>query len=480
MREEEIIAKLLEIEGEERRRARKGPLELYNAGRKKHKKQIAFHKCKKRNRWVFGGNRSGKTECGAAECVYLARGVHPYRKNRDGVFGWVVSLSQQVQRDVAQKKVLFYLDPAWIEDIVMLSGRKGAPDSGIIDQIRVRNVFGGISVIGFKSCDQGREKFQGASLDFVWFDEEPPRDIYEECRMRVLDKKGDIFGTMTPLKGLTFLFDEIYMNERNDPEVWYEFMEWADNPFLDKEEISRCAALLGEKELASRRFGRFCAAEGLVYPEFSEEAHVISPFPVPHEWYDTVSIDPGLNNPLSAHWYAVDYDGNVYVIAEHYEAKRDIGYHAEKIKEISRRLGWHTDGKGRVSALIDPAANQRTLASAKSVSELFYEQGILVNTKVNKDLFSGIARVKSYLIGEGGKPKLYVFSNCVNMIREFKGYFWGSGDMPRKRGDHAMDELRYLLMTKPKNALPDPLPTPVMRDKQRLMRRLARRGGYGG
>ena len=61
MHENEIIAKLLEIEREEERRARKGPLALYNTGRKKHKKQIAFHKCKKRNRWVFGGNRSGKT-----------------------------------------------------------------------------------------------------------------------------------------------------------------------------------------------------------------------------------------------------------------------------------------------------------------------------------------------------------------------------------------------------------------------------------
>ena len=32
------------------------------------------------------------------------------------------------------------------------------------------------------------------------------------------------------------------------------------------------------------------------------------------EWYDNISIDPGLNNPLSAHWYAVDYDNNIYVI----------------------------------------------------------------------------------------------------------------------------------------------------------------------
>lgn len=479
MHENEIIAKLLEIEREEERRARKGPLALYNTGRKKHKKQIAFHKCKKRNRWVFGGNRSGKTECGAAECVYMARGVHPYRRNKDGVFGWVVSLSQQVQRDVAQKKILHYLDPSWIEDVTMLSGRKDAPASGIIDQIRVRNVFGGVSVIGFKSCDQGREKFQGSSLDFVWFDEEPPRDVYEECRMRVLDRRGDIFGTMTPLKGITFLFDEIYMNRGNDPEVWYEFMEWEDNPFLDKKEIARMSAALGEKQLESRRFGRFCVNEGLVYPEFDERVHVIPPFSVPFGWQDTISIDPGLNNPLSAHWYAVDYDGNVYVVAEHYEARRDIDHHAARIKEISEELGWHTDGKGRLCALIDPAANQRTLASAKSVSELFYERDILVNTNVNKDIFAGVARVKSYLIGEGGKPKLYIFSGCVNMIREIKGYFWGEGDLPKKRDDHAMDELRYYLMTKPRRDPPAQEVSPVLRDKQRLMRRQTRRGGYG-
>lgn len=480
MRENEIITKLLAIEGEEKRRNEKGTLARYNTGRKKHKKQLAFHKCAKRNRWVFGGNRSGKTECGAVECVYLARGIHPYRKNRPNTFGWVVSLSQQVQRDVAQKKILYYLDPAWIEDIVMSSGKKGSPETGVVDQILVRNVFGGISVIGFKSCDQGREKFQGSSLDYVWFDEEPPRDVYEECRMRVLDKRGDIFGTMTPLKGLTFIFDEIYMNKSGDPEVWYEFMEWADNPFLNKKELERMSGALGEKELESRRYGKFCVNEGLVYPEFDERVHVIPPFPVPFEWQDTISIDPGLNNPLSAHWYCVDFDGNVYVVAEHYEAKRDIDYHAEKIRQISGRIGWHTDGKGRLSALIDSAANQRTLAGVKSVCELFYERGINVNANVNKDLFSGIARVKSYLLGENGKPKLYIFENCVHLIREIKGYFWGEGDVPKKRDDHALDELRYYLMTKPKNDEPSPPLTPVQRDKLRLMRGLRGKRRYGG
>ena len=114
----EIIEKITAIEREQAKRRQSDALAAYNTGRKKHKKQIAFHKCKKRNRWVFGGNRSGKTECGAAECVYMARGIHPYRKNRKNVAGWVVSLSQQVQRDVAQKKILHYLRPDWIEEIV--------------------------------------------------------------------------------------------------------------------------------------------------------------------------------------------------------------------------------------------------------------------------------------------------------------------------------------------------------------------------
>ena len=95
--------------------------------------------------------------------------------------------------------------------------------------------------------------------------------------------------------------------------------------------------------------------------------HVIEPFAVPKEWQEIISIDPGLNNPLSAHWYCVDWDGNVYVTAEHYEAGRDIDYHAAALREISRKLGWKTDGKGRIAALIDSAANQRTLASVKSV-----------------------------------------------------------------------------------------------------------------
>lgn len=467
MSEKTTLLQLLKIEKEINDR-KQDPIRLYNRDIV-HEKQMAFHKCTKRNRWVFGGNRSGKTECGAVESVWLARGIHPYRENKPDVFGWVVSLSQQVQRDVAQAKVLKYLSPRYIADIVMREGKRTSPEYGVIDYIVVKNAFGGYSKIGFRSCDQGREKFQGASLNFVWFDEEPPKDIYDECRMRVFDRCGDIFGTMTPLKGLTWVYDEIELNERNNPEVWCEYMEWGDNPYLDKREVEAMTSVISKADQLSRRFGKFTTGEGLVYPEFDQSIHVIEPFDIPKEWQCNISIDPGLTNPTSCHFYAVDFDGVIYVVAEHFESGKTVDYHVKKIFEIADKIGWKKDSKGRLSALIDSAANQRTLASEKSVAELFFEKGILVNTNVNKDLYSGIQRIKSLF--EQRPPRIYIFKNCVNLIRELKTYWWGLNERPKKIDDHALDELRYFVMTLPRPSLPTPPQKSVIQiDKERMIR----------
>lgn len=470
-----IIEEIIKIENIQKTRKKNNKLQQYNSGEKKHLKQIAFHQCQKKNRWVFGGNRSGKTECGAVEVVYMARGCHPYRKITTATSGWVVSLSTQVQRDVAQSKILNYLNPEWIQDVVMLSGRKDNYAHGIIDYILVKNVHGTLSKIGFKSCDQGREKFQGTSLDYVWFDEEPPYDIYSECRMRVLDKNGDIFGTMTPLKGMTFVYDEIYLNKYNDENIWHEFMQWDDNPYISEQAKNAMKNSMSQEELKSRQFGEFLDVGGRVYPEFDENVNVIEPCDIPYEWQDKLSIDPGLKNPLSCHWYAVDYDGNIYVVAEHYEKEKDIEYHSKKIHEISDNLHWHRNSNGMLESLIDSAANQTTLASKKSVSDLFYEHNILVNSNVNKDVFSGIQRVKSYLKNSNGQSRLFIFNTCKNLIREIKGYRWGNGDSPVKENDHSMDELRYYIMNRPENKKPKSELNIIQRQKEMLVKRLRMR-----
>lgn len=65
----EIIKKVRAIENEMSKRRGLDRLVNYNSGEVVHKKQMEFHKCDKKNRWVFGGNRTGKTECGAVETV---------------------------------------------------------------------------------------------------------------------------------------------------------------------------------------------------------------------------------------------------------------------------------------------------------------------------------------------------------------------------------------------------------------------------
>lgn len=291
--------------------------------------------------------------------------------------------------------------------------------------------------------------------------------------MRVFDRRGCIFGTMTPLKGLTWVYGEIELNERNDPEVWCTHMEWKDNPYLDASEIDGMTALMSEEEQQSRRFGRFRSGEGLVYPEFDPERHVIDPFDVPADWQCAVSIDPGLRNPTSCHFYAADYDGCIYVVGEHYAAGKDVDWHAEKILALADSLGWRRDSSGRLRALIDSAASQRTLAAEKSIAELFAERGISVNTRVNKDLYSGIQRIKSLFSKD--PPEIFIFRNCVNLIRELKSYWWGEGDRPRKVDDHALDELRYFVMSRPAPALPAPPEKSVIqRDKEQLVRTVRR------
>jgi len=128
----EIVEKLCRIEAELNRRRAEDKLAAYNTGERKHEKQLAFHRCKKRNRWVFGGNRSGKTECGAAECVYMALGIHPYRENsRDAV-------AQTVKWMQTFEKITEKIDPLQMQEILDRN------DAVASNELLRRLMFGGL------------------------------------------------------------------------------------------------------------------------------------------------------------------------------------------------------------------------------------------------------------------------------------------------------------------------------------------------
>jgi phage terminase large subunit-like protein len=289
----------IELINELDRRRREEKLRYFYAVDKPvHVKQFHWHLCGKRNAWALGGNRTGKTVAGSIKGLLYGLGEtarkyieawpvdfkEAYEKLitrfTGHVEGWVVSLTNEVQRDVAQKEILKWLPKKEIKNIEMRQGRKDDPENGIIDFIELING----NIIGFKSCDQGRAKFQGTSKHWIWFDEEPPKEIYDECMMRTMDVQGDIFGTMTPLMGLTFVYDDIYLNDtkpidKQDREIHCEQWTWNDNPFLSDDEKKRLEAALDPAELEARKSGKFlmpgaCVFDKMALSEMADKCYL--------------------------------------------------------------------------------------------------------------------------------------------------------------------------------------------------------------
>jgi len=97
--------------------------------------------------------------------------------------------------------------------------RQGVADA--LDGVVVRHMTGGQSVLGFKSYDQGRTKFQGETLDVVWLDEECAADIYIEALTRTNATSGMVYLTFTPIMGMSevvrsFLHDEKMGTDRQE------------------------------------------------------------------------------------------------------------------------------------------------------------------------------------------------------------------------------------------------------------------------
>jgi phage terminase large subunit-like protein len=184
-------------------------------GYKPYPKQRAFHALSAtcRERLLLGANQSGKTLCGAAEMAIHLTGLYPDwwegRRWKRPIRAWAGSETSEVTRDGVQRLLLGEPkdESQWgtgmipHANIVDTTRRQGLV--GALDGVIVNHVSGGNSMLGFKTYDQGRERWQGETLDLVWFDEEPPQDIYIEGLTRTNATEGGAYITATPLKGMS-------------------------------------------------------------------------------------------------------------------------------------------------------------------------------------------------------------------------------------------------------------------------------------
>ena len=204
-------AALSRLTTERERRSKRNRLADYQP----YAKQREFHEngLTARERLLMAGNQLGKTYCGAAETAMHLTGKYPDwwpgRRWDRPTRGWAGSVTGEVTRDTVQRNLIgpprdrsewgTGMIPG--DDLGRVTMKMGVPDA--IDGVLVKHVSGGWSSLGFKSYDQGRAKWQGETLDWIWPDEEPPLDVYIEALTRTNATGGMVFITFTPLLGMS-------------------------------------------------------------------------------------------------------------------------------------------------------------------------------------------------------------------------------------------------------------------------------------
>lgn len=342
--------------------------------------------------------------------------------------------------------------------ILLLGNTKGTLERNILDPMR--NIWG--NLVGTIGSDNkvtlfGRQcyalgadkinqvtKLQGAGFQYVYGDEITTwhQDVFQMLKSR-LDKPNSCFdGTCNP-DNPNHWFKAFL---ESDADIYQQAYTIDDNPFLSPlfvEALKR--EYTGTVYYDRFILGKWALAEGLVYSMFDKNRHVIPALPWQINNGDQehddgrgyyVSIDYGTINPTSMGLWRI-YNGKAYRVKEYYFDSR-IEKRQKTDEEYYTDLCAFTEGIDVEAVIIDP--------SAASFITLIRRHGRFSVRKANNDVLDGI-RTTSTLLNSG---QLLFHASCADTIREFGAYRWdekSTDDRVLKENDHAMDEIRYFVMT---------------------------------
>lgn len=312
---------------DELRRLRDDPMTY---GPPPHEGQERLHISTRRHVLLVAANRFGKSTAGTRECLWRARGVHPYKRIRPHRFIVIGIPDFTFYRETSEPILRKWLPRSWLID-----------ESKNEKWFRIRRIDGGTCTIQYKTFDQGRRSWQGFEADFIWLDEEHPEDIYREAFARVITSRGDFLQTFTPVGGLGWTYDRIYLpavtGQRKDVEVIEGALAEYDEsrpygvgrilvPHLTYEDVLRFAREYpDEDERAIRIFGQYRARTGTVYKMFRREVHLVPRFSIPDHFEVWGGVDPGFHG-FAALFFAQSPQARIYIPAEYFsehETTRD-------------------------------------------------------------------------------------------------------------------------------------------------------------
>lgn len=410
--------------------------------------------------FLLGGNRSGKSEALAQILVAAALGrQHPDVQRWCALNGvslpvewagpaevWHSALDSGDSRRYGRPKVARY-----VPEGATWRNRDGPGEAEV--------TMPGGGKVTFKSADQGRDGYQGASVRAIGNDEEPPREVVGEQMMRVADQPaGRVLFAMTPLMGWTALLEEYVRTPAAD--VVVRWLHGSDNPHVPVDRLLRILAKYGQHERAARERGEIVALEGRVYPAWRRDLHLVPPRQIPPDWPLYVAVDFGTRNPTAILWAAHDErDDVLHLYRLRYEREKPQEWHVAQYLRASGAV--QRDGDWCVPDGAELARIEWVVAdpSGKAERLTWLQAGVMTVPapkhpgSVREQINATATRLEP---DAEGRPHLVVYDtpDLAPLVREIESYVWkprtgGASDLPDeplKKDDHAMDALAYLCL----------------------------------
>jgi phage terminase large subunit len=395
---------------------------------------------------VVGGNGAGKTMLGGQVAAAFVLGRdHPdaaawldangvdasfFPPRGDNVIA--SSLNSALSIDVQRAMVAKFLPPVEVR-----WRNQHAPGVASVTVLAT-----GKKII-FLTNDAKARAFQGYAAGLVWLDEEHDEPVYNECLQRISRSRWDgrsgwILGTMTPLKGMTWVHRRFV--ETPDEGTRWHALHGGDNPHIDQEKRERLLKGYGVHEREARDKGVFVVLEGRVFIEWDRSIHVVESTPIPDGWLRFAGWDFGTRNPTAIPLLAHDpSDDTIHVYREHYQADKALAWHADKFKAM-------TGGTRQEFICADSADKGARIQLAQT-----YSISTVPSPKGPNSIRDGINRIAARLTPDAnGRPHFVVHDCCAHLIKEIESYRWDPtqkkgdlADAPLKKDDHAIDAVRY-------------------------------------
>jgi phage terminase large subunit-like protein len=409
-------------------------------------KQREFHVLgtTKRERSLFAANQVGKTLSAGNESSMHATGIYPdwWVGKRYGkpTRAWVAGVTGETTRDNPQRILLGpvgALGSGTIpkSHIIKTSSARGVPDA--VETVLVKHVTGGTSQITFKAYSDGREKWQGESLDYIWFDEEPPIEIYTEGLTRTNATKGVVFCTFTPLLGMSDVVMRFW-NHRDHPDRGMVLMDIQDAEHFTAEERNRIIESYPEHEREARTKGLPMLGSGRIYPVAESVIQELT-IDVPATWPQLIGMDFGWQqHPTAAVKVAWDQPNDiVHITGVYRQSGQPLPVYATAIKAMGRfPVAWPHDG------LIHDKS------SGIQIAQLYRKQGLKLvseHAQFPDERKNGVEAAIQETLLRMQTRRLRVDSNLHDWFEEFRFWHYKDGKPVLERED-LMKATHYALM----------------------------------